>query len=130
MPQYKYQVRESTGGVSAGTIAAPNLGEAASIVRNQGGQLLDISPTGRGQGNLLDRVRNFRVDFGPGPKDVLAFTTELAVMIKAGISVRDAVAGMGHQAVDSILDVVVGRRPDYLANPEVWPRRRQAGARP
>jgi type IV pilus assembly protein PilC len=98
MPQYKYQVREAGGGVTGGTVAAASLAEAAGMVRSQGGELLDISPAGRAAQGLVDRVRNFRIDLGPGMKDVLNFTSELSVMIKAGISVRDAVAGIAEQA--------------------------------
>lgn len=97
MPQYKYQVREAGGGVTEGMVAAASLTEAASMVRGQGAELLDISPAGQGAQSVFDRVRNFRVDFGPGVKDVLNFTCELSVMIKAGISVRDAVAGIADQ---------------------------------
>jgi D-3-phosphoglycerate dehydrogenase len=32
---------------------------------------------------------------------------------------------MGRMAVEEILHVLRGERPDYLANPEVWPKRRR-----
>jgi len=96
MPMYKYQVREG-GAVTAGSISAESLAEAASVVRAQGAQLVDISPaSGDGRG-VFDKIRHFSVDFGPGLKDVLNFTSELSVMMKAGISIRDAVAGIAEQ---------------------------------
>jgi len=97
MQTYTYQVREPGGAVSRGTVSADSLSEAAGLVRGQGGQLVDIGPAGRGRGGLLDRIRHFSVDFGPGRRDVLSFTSELSVMMKAGISIRDAVAGIAEQ---------------------------------
>jgi type IV pilus assembly protein PilC len=39
----------------------------------------------------------FRVDFGPSRKDILNFTNQLAVMLRAGISLQDALESVGSQ---------------------------------
>lgn len=39
----------------------------------------------------------FRVDFGPSRKDILNFTNQLAVMIRAGISLQDSLESVGSQ---------------------------------
>src|SRR5210317_214500 len=39
----------------------------------------------------------FRVEFGPSRKDILNFTNQLAVMIRAGISLQDALESVGSQ---------------------------------
>jgi type IV pilus assembly protein PilC len=39
----------------------------------------------------------FRVEFGPSKKDVLNFTNQLAVMIRAGISLQDSLESVGSQ---------------------------------
>jgi type IV pilus assembly protein PilC len=39
---------------------------------------------------MLKKVKNFRIEFGPSRKDILNFTNQLAVMIKAGISLQDS----------------------------------------
>jgi len=39
----------------------------------------------------------FRVDFGPSRKDILNFTNQLAVMVRAGISLQDALESIGSQ---------------------------------
>ncbi|KPK83614.1 MAG: hypothetical protein AMJ81_07795 [Phycisphaerae bacterium SM23_33] len=132
MPQYRYQIRESAGNVSIGTVAAGSLAEAAGMVRAQGGQLLDIAPTRRSGQSLLQRLQKVSIDFGPGPKDILNFTSELVVMIKAGISIRDAVAGIAEQidkpkfrkVVDQIRQDVESGKPfsESLArHPKVFP---------
>jgi len=48
--------------------------------------------------NLLEKLRNFRIDFGPGRKDILHFTNQLAVMIRAGISLQDTLEVIGEQS--------------------------------
>jgi len=39
----------------------------------------------------------FKVEFGPSKKDILKFTNQLAVMIRAGISLQDALESIGTQ---------------------------------
>ncbi|MHC4497562.1 MAG: hypothetical protein ACYS21_00445, partial [Planctomycetota bacterium] len=38
------------------------------------------------QQGALRKIQSFRVEFGPSRKDILNFTNQLAVMIRAGIS--------------------------------------------
>jgi len=49
------------------------------------------------QRNLLRKVKNFRVEFGPSRKDILNFTNQLAVMIRAGISLQDSLESIAEQ---------------------------------
>jgi type IV pilus assembly protein PilC len=50
-----------------------------------------------GQGMSMQKLREFRVEFGPSRKDILHFTRQLAVMVRAGISLQDALEGIGEQ---------------------------------
>ena len=54
-------------------------------------------PTETGQ-SVVNRLRGFRVEFGPSRKDILHFTSQLAVMVRAGISLQDALEGIAEQA--------------------------------
>jgi type II secretory pathway component PulF len=47
--------------------------------------------------SIVEKIRNFRVEFGPGSKDILNFTNQLAVMVKAGISLQDALEAISEQ---------------------------------
>jgi type IV pilus assembly protein PilC len=47
---------------------------------------------------LLEKVKNFKVEFGPSRKDILHFTNQLAVMIRAGISLQDALEVIGQHS--------------------------------
>ena len=51
----------------------------------------------KGNPNILQKIQNFKVDFGPNRKDILNFTNQLAVMIKAGINIKDALEGIAAQ---------------------------------
>ncbi len=42
------------------------------------------------QETILEKMQNFRVEFGPSSKDILSFTSQLSVMIRAGISLQEA----------------------------------------
>jgi len=53
--------------------------------------------TGGGEKSIMDKMRGFRVEFGPSRKDILHFTNQLAVMVRAGISLQDALEGIGNQ---------------------------------
>ncbi len=53
-----------------------------------------IEPT---DGSLIAKMRGFRVEFGPSRKDILHFTRQLAVMIRAGISLQEALENIGVQ---------------------------------
>jgi len=94
MPSYKYELRDGTGQVMAGVLEAPSLLEATGLARAQGGYLVNITPLAGGMAGTMDRLRSFSVEMGPGLGDVLAFTNQLAVMIKAGINIRNAIAGI------------------------------------
>jgi len=51
----------------------------------------------KGNPNILQKIQNFKVDFGPSRKDILNFTNQLAVMVKAGINIKDALEGIAAQ---------------------------------
>jgi len=44
------------------------------------------------------RIRNFRVEFGPSKYDILNFTNQLAVMVRAGISLQDSLESIAEQS--------------------------------
>ena len=58
---------------------------------------LDKGAAGGRQGSGLERIQNFRVEFGPSKKDIMNFTNQLAVMVRAGISLQDSLESIGEQ---------------------------------
>jgi type IV pilus assembly protein PilC len=53
--------------------------------------------SGRRQAGTLQKVKEFRFECGPGRKDILSFTNQLAVMIRAGISLQDSLESIASQ---------------------------------
>ena len=49
------------------------------------------------QQSLLTKMLNFKVQKGPGRKDILTFTNQLSVMIRAGISLQEALESIAGQ---------------------------------
>jgi len=49
------------------------------------------------QGGRLQKIQKFRIEFGPSKKDILNFTNQLAVMIRAGISLPDTLESIAEQ---------------------------------
>lgn len=98
MPNYRYQIRTSNGQVQTGVLAADSAGTAATLLRNQGGHILSLTSAngGDGAGGLLHAFKNFNSG-RPSQKHVLDFTTQLAVMIRAGINLRQALDGIADQ---------------------------------
>jgi len=60
----------------------------ASALTNTGGNRQQIT---------LQKIRNFRVECGPSKKDILNFTKQLAIMIRAGISLQDSLESIAEQ---------------------------------
>jgi len=55
-------------------------------------------PSGRPRASIWERIRNFKVECGPSRKDILNFTNQLAVMIRAGISLQDSLEAIAEQS--------------------------------
>ncbi len=83
------QAREESG-QSGQAPAADRAGIRQQIARAGGKQ------SGAGQ-NFFQKVQNFRLEFGPGKKDILNFTNQLAVMVRAGISLQDSLESIAGQ---------------------------------
>ncbi len=56
---------------------------------------------------VWEKLRDFKVEFGPNRKDILNFTNQLAVMVKAGISLQDALEAIGQQQTNEKFKMVI-----------------------
>lgn len=97
MPQYRYQARHASGQVQAGVLAADNATTAAAILRNQGHHVLQLVPVQNSAQLKSNLLKALNYSSGPSQKDILDFTTQLAVMIRAGIGLRGALEGIAEQ---------------------------------
>jgi type IV pilus assembly protein PilC len=98
MAQYRYQMRDKGGQTTQGVIAAQSAMAAAQQLRQQGNTVLQLTPIKeQAQKSLRQWLATLNYQSGPSAKDVLNFTSQLAVMIRAGISLRGALEGIADQ---------------------------------
>jgi type IV pilus assembly protein PilC len=62
---------------------------------------------GRPQASTWERIRKFKLEGGPSRKDILNFTNQLAVMIRAGISLQDSLEGIAEQSGNQKFKLVI-----------------------
>ncbi|HAU36606.1 MAG TPA: type II secretion system F family protein [Phycisphaerales bacterium] len=101
MTSFKYEMQTPGGQITAGTVQAESVMDATSQLRARGGYVLRVVPSVLGPQDILAKLRSVSFEFGPNLKDIHSFTNQLAVMIKAGINVRTAIAGIADQ-VDNL----------------------------
>jgi len=64
-------------------------------------------PVRRGPDNTLQKLREFRIESGPSRKDVLNFTNQLAVMVRAGISLQDSLESIAEQHSNQKFKIII-----------------------
>ena len=97
MPHYRYQIQSRDGQVTMGVLAADSAVAAANNLRAQGHRVMGLVPIESATKSLGDKLKALNYSSGPNQKDILNFTTQLAVMIRAGISIRVAIEGIADQ---------------------------------
>lgn len=97
MPNYRYQMRTPGGQTTVGMTTADNAMAAASALRAQGNQVLQLVPVTAQRKTANDILKMLNQGSGPSQRDVLNFTSQLAVMVRAGISLRAAIEGIAEQ---------------------------------
>jgi len=95
MPHFRYQL-DAGGTISAGVISATTAEEAGRQLRGKG-RVVSIQATNEKQKTLGEKLKALNHTSGPSQRDILNFTTQLAVMIRAGISIRAAIEGIADQ---------------------------------
>src|SRR5262249_20768404 len=114
MPNYRYQIRNAQNQVQIGVVSADTVATAAAVLRNQGVHVLSLTPIHATLGNnkLIQKIREINAG-KPKQKHVLDFTTQLSVMIKAGINLRAALDGIADQTDHSgFKKIILGLKTD------------------
>lgn len=114
MPSYRYQIRSSNGQTQLGMLVADSLQTAAAVLRNQGAHILSLSPINSAAEatGFWERLRELNAG-KPRAKHVLDFTTQLAVMLRAGINLRSALDAIAEQTEHVVFKkVVIGMKTD------------------
>jgi len=105
---------EGSTAVGGGTRVRPNrqIQDETTFMENAGQQWQETTKPRMdgGQSGLLRKaegLRNFRFDFGPSKKDILHFTNQLAIMVRAGISLQDALESIAEQTTNEKLKAII-----------------------
>ena len=93
MAKFHFQTARA-GGTSAGVLEAADLNAAAALLRARGETIVDLAPLDLP--TELVRAR-FSLASRPSIREVANFTSQLAVMIRAGISIRHALEAIAEQ---------------------------------
>ena len=110
MPMYRFETSGAGGKVNAGTLQAASLAAASQQLRARGEVIIALAPA---DAVSKKKSLNFNITFGPSLKDVANFTSQLAVMIRAGISIRAAIEGISEQATNpKFRDMLIQMRKD------------------
>jgi type IV pilus assembly protein PilC len=99
--QYRFQVRNARGDTVGGVLAAESVAGAAQVLRGRGDHILQLAPAAGGESAWKRLNESLSFSAGPSQKDILDFTTQLAVMIRAGISIRSALEGIAEQVANA-----------------------------
>jgi len=92
MPGFRYETNQA-GLTTTGVVQAASLAAAAEALHARGAVILDLSPV-----EIVEPSRfNAALQFRPATRDVANFTSQLAVMVRAGISIRAALEGIAEQ---------------------------------
>ncbi|MCP4260674.1 MAG: type II secretion system F family protein [Planctomycetes bacterium] len=94
----------ATKGKSSKSEGNQNSEEQTNFIREPAPSL--ISPKNKQQ-NIFEKIKNFKVEGGPNRKDILNFTKQLSIMIRAGISLQDSLESIGEQISKEKFKVVI-----------------------
>jgi general secretion pathway protein F len=87
MDNFKYKALTQNGDVVSGTIAAPDIAEVASRIEYLGLVLIEAKDEGARSAKTKTSFFNFSQ---PSAEDVTVFTRDLALLLKAGARINDA----------------------------------------
>ncbi len=97
MNHFRYEVQHPNGQTTTGMLASSDAMQAAATLRADGLKVVQITPVESVAHTFLQKLAALNQMSGPSQKDILSFTTQLAVMIRAGISIRAAIEGIADQ---------------------------------
>jgi len=109
MNSYQYQIKRPSGQVMVGVLKAENQLMATQQARALGGTLVELVRLGDQVSRGANWLARFGLHFGQSvsSRELLAFTSQLAVMAKAGIGLTAALASIGDQIKSPRMALIV-----------------------
>jgi type IV pilus assembly protein PilC len=94
----------ATRGKSSRSEANQKSGEQSNFIRAPEPSLVSL---GNKQQTTWEKIKNFKVEGGPNRKDILNFTKQLSIMVRAGISLQDSLESIAEQNSKEKFKVVI-----------------------
>ena len=88
-------------------VAVKEKQQSPQILRKANSEHSTTAKQGGGSRNMLDAMREFKVEFGPSAKDIMSFTNQLTVMVRAGISLQDSLQSIAEQEKNDKFKTVI-----------------------
>lgn len=107
MHTYRYQMKRPNGQVMVGVLQADSQVLAMQRVRELGGTVLDLTRLTEDENAKPGLMARLGLGQGVSSKDLLAFTSQLAVMAKAGIGLTTALESIGEQIKSPRMALIV-----------------------
>ncbi len=112
MPSFVYQARDRKGAIVKGQIEAAGIREAAAKLRDEGFFISSLQPASESKAPARG-MKTGKRGRPVGLRDLLLFTRQFAVLIKAGINITACLKIMEEQAENRVLaGVIAGIRRD------------------
>ncbi|MBK5942647.1 type II secretion system F family protein [Halorhodospira halophila] len=133
MPKYRYRGRTGAGQLREGTVDAPTLSDAADEVFDRGVTPIDVRPVSGAGGVRVDDLLRQLSERAVGLDDLITFTRQFRVLLRAGVPVVRALRGLGQNASSPRLGRTLGEVASGLESgqslsqamghhPKVFPR--------
>ncbi len=97
MAHFKYEAQNSNGKSTSGVITATTVMEASDKLRSSGNKVININPLNESTKSFNEKLKALNYTSGPSTRDILNFTTQLAVMVRAGISIMASIEAISEQ---------------------------------
>ena len=97
MNMYHYQLKQTNGQILVGSLKAETQVLAAQQLRDLGGTLIELSRANEIVNARKGLLARLGIGQGVATKELLSFTSQLAVMSKAGIGLTTALGGIEEQ---------------------------------
>lgn len=105
MASYRYKARDKTGTATLATVEASSRSELTALLRKQGLQVITIEEA-KGFPVLLDRAL-LRLKKRSHPGEVVSFTRQLALLVRSGIPLVDAIESLAEQPFSPVFKEVL-----------------------
>lgn len=114
MPSFIYQAKDKSGAPIKGEIEAAGIREAAAKLRDQGLFISSLHPVGEGSSSrAMEKKRGGLLGKKVALRDLLLFTRQFAVLVRAGVNLSACLKIMEDQSENPLLtEVITGIRRD------------------